>query len=58
MNENKIRQEPKDVTALTGQVKSMTPRTDRADYRAAEHGGGGIRRIRNDRSGKQEELTA
>lgn len=25
MNENKIRQEPQDVTALVGQVKGMTP---------------------------------
>lgn len=25
MKESKIRQEPQDVTALTGQVKSMTP---------------------------------
>ena len=25
MNENKIRQEPQDVTALAGQIKSMTP---------------------------------
>lgn len=25
MNENKIRQEPQDVTALAGQVKGMTP---------------------------------
>ena len=25
MNESKIRQEPKDVTVLTGQVKGMTP---------------------------------